>query len=226
MKHALRVLGMLAGGGLVAGLIGFAWFVHIAARSPPLPAQADGIVALTGGADRVETALHLLADGRARKLLLSGIGGNAELATLAHRAGIDPVPIAADVTLGRNATTTRGNADETALWAQENAIRSLIVVTAGYHMPRALAEIARAIPDVTLYPLPVTPHALRDTGAAGRAMRLRLMAEEYVKFLAASLDLTALAPAHHGRLESPREDRLREDGAHEDSAGTSGTRRG
>ena len=40
-------------------------------------------------------------------------------------------------------------------------MHSLIVVTAGYHMPRALAELRRALPDVTLYPVPVQPPAMR-----------------------------------------------------------------
>jgi len=227
MTRALRWVAVLMGGGLVAGAAGFAWFVHLATQPVAPPPQADGIVALTGGADRVETAMHLLAAGHARKLLLSGIGGNAELATLAHRAGLDPLPIAADVTLGRDALTTRGNADETAAWAKANAIRSLIVVTAGYHMPRALTEIARAAPDLTLYPVPVTPPALRDDSAGGSGARLRLMAEEYVKFLAASLDLTALAPARRAHAVAPHEARPHDDGshgggAHLDSARTGG----
>jgi uncharacterized SAM-binding protein YcdF (DUF218 family) len=223
MRRLARLLGSLAGLGLLAGALGFAWFVHAATSPAAPPPRADGIVALTGGADRVETALRLLADGGAGKLLLSGIGGNAELATLAHLAGIDPAPIEARVTIGRNATTTRGNADETAAWARSNAIRSLIVVTAGYHMPRALAEIGRAAPGLTLYPLPVTPHGLRDAGAAPR---LRLMAEEYVKFLAASLDLTALLPPHHARPDLPRDERPHDEGAHQDSARAAGARAG
>jgi uncharacterized SAM-binding protein YcdF (DUF218 family) len=217
MIRLARSLAALIGLGLVAGAIGFAWFVHVATTPAQPPPQADGIVALTGGADRVETALRLLAGGRAGKLLLSGIGGNAELATLAHLAGVDPAPIEARVTLGRNATTTRGNADETAAWARDNAIRSLIVVTAGYHMPRALAEIGRAAPGLTLYPLPVTPRTLREAGAAPR---LRLMAEEYVKFLAASLDLTALLPPHRVRPDVPHEDKPQENSARAAGAGT------
>jgi uncharacterized SAM-binding protein YcdF (DUF218 family) len=216
----------MVAGGLLAGAVGFAWFVNVASRPAPPPPHADGIVALTGGADRVETALHLLAEGRARKLLVSGTGGNAELATLARRAGLDPIPIAGQVTLGRDATTTRGNADETAAWAKENDIRSLIVVTAHYHMPRALAEIARAAPELTLYPMPVTPHALRGSGTAGQTTRFRLLAEEYVKFLAASLDLTALIPLRRPRVEPPAEDPSHEDGAHQDNARAGGTHAG
>jgi uncharacterized SAM-binding protein YcdF (DUF218 family) len=214
MRRVVKAFGLLAGGALIAGAAGFAWFVAVASRPAPPPPRADGIVALTGGADRVETALRLLAGGRAGKLLLSGIGGNAEFATLAHRAGLDPLPLASQVTLGREATTTRGNAEETAAWARDNAIRSVIVVTAGYHMPRALAEIGRAAPDLTLYPMPVTPRALRDGAPAEQATRLRLMAEESVKFLAASLDLTALLPAHRVRPEPPHDVNARLPGAH------------
>jgi uncharacterized SAM-binding protein YcdF (DUF218 family) len=223
MKRVLGLLAALGGVGLIAAAIGFAWFVHIATSPAAPPPQADGIVALTGGADRVETALRMLAEGRAGKLLLSGIGGNADLATLARRADIDPLPIATRVTLGRNATTTRGNADETAAWARENAIRSLIVVTAGYHMPRALAEIGRAAPDLTLYPVPVTPRGLRDEAAAHR---LRLLAEEYVKFIAASLDLTALLPPRRAPAEPSHDEKPHDDGAHEDSARAAGMRSG
>ena len=130
---------------LLVWVIGFAWFVQIAGRAGQVPPHSDGIVAFTGGADRVETALRLLAEQRGDKLLLSGIGGGAELAELAPRAGVDPLPLASRVTLGRSATTTRGNAQETAAWARANEIHSLLVVTAAYHMPRALAELSSRV---------------------------------------------------------------------------------
>jgi uncharacterized SAM-binding protein YcdF (DUF218 family) len=181
-------LGLLVA--LLVWVIGFAWFVQIAGRAGQVPPHSDGIVAFTGGADRVETALRLLAEQRGDKLLLSGIGGGAELAELAPRAGVDPLPLASRVTLGRSATTTRGNAQETAAWARANEIHSLLVVTAAYHMPRALAELSRALPDVALYPLPVLP--AERTGYP--AMPLRLIAEEYVKYLATQVGLTAVIP--------------------------------
>jgi uncharacterized SAM-binding protein YcdF (DUF218 family) len=178
---------------------GLAWFVHLADLPPDLPAHADGIVALTGGADRVETALRLLAEDRANLLLLSGIGGGAELAPLARRAGLDPAPLASRVTLGRGATSTRGNATETAAWVRANDIHSLILVTAFYHMPRALTELERELPGVTLSPLPIRPGALHgETGMIAP----RLILEEYTKFIAARLGLTsrttALNTLQHG----------------------------
>jgi uncharacterized SAM-binding protein YcdF (DUF218 family) len=184
--------------GIAALLLGWAaglvWFIRLADRVDPPPPHADGIVALTGGANRVETALHLLADGRAKWLLVSGIGPGPDLASLAKRSLVDAAPLAARIELGRQATSTRGNAAETAAWVQAKDIHSLIVVTAWYHMPRALTELARAVPGVVLYPAPVEPDGSHQPDLAMAWAIARLLAEEYSKYLAARLDLTALVP--------------------------------
>ncbi len=198
LASLLALLGVLA----LAWVAGFIWFLHAAWVTVEPPAAADGIVALTGGAERVETALKLLAEGRAWVLLISGVGGDADFAELAHRAGVDPA-LGSRVTLGRSATSTRGNAAETAEWARTNNLKSLIVVTAGYHMPRALAELSRAMPGVTLYPAPVLPPALRQPGFVA----LRLLAGEYSKWLAAEAGLTALGPTGEILAAPPREER-------------------
>jgi len=193
-----RLIGWIALGIVVALLLGWAaglvWFIRLADRAEPVPPRADGIVALTGGADRVETALHLLAEGRAGWLLVSGIGPGPDLASLAKRSLVDAAPLAARIELGRQATSTRGNAAETAAWVHVKDIHSLIVVTAWYHMPRALTELARAVPGVVLYPSPVEPEGSHPPDMAMAWAMARLLAEEYSKYLAARLDLTALVP--------------------------------
>ena len=167
---------------------GFVWFVNATRQTTELPnIHTDGIVALTGGAGRVEQALRLLANGQADKLLLSGIGGGTDLAKLGHRAEIDTAPLADRITLGRYAASTHGNGVETAIWAEQNRIHSLIVVTATYHMPRALAELRSALPGVRLFPFAVRP-------VADRMPRLRLEAEEYTKYLLTKAGLSAWFP--------------------------------
>lgn len=155
--------------------------------------EADGIVALTGGADRVETALHLLESGAAPLLLISGVGRGADLAELLRGVRLSAGQ-AERVTLGRAATTTRGNAEETAAWAQSHGIRRLLVVTAGYHMPRALIEIGRALPRVQLFAVPVRPPALRGRMEAAT---VRMLANEYDKYLAVRFGLTRKIEAEH-----------------------------
>ena len=71
----------------------------------------------------------------------------------------------------------------------------MLVVTASYHMPRAMTELGRALPEVTLYPMPVLSER-PDRPAAP----LRLMAEEYIKFLATTTGLSAMLPEREPTL--------------------------
>ncbi len=66
-RGALTTAAGLLGAGLVlAWLAGFAWFVLGATRADAVPARADGIVVLTGGAERIMTGMRLLQQGRGR----------------------------------------------------------------------------------------------------------------------------------------------------------------
>lgn len=182
---------------------GFASFNRAARLRHRPPPVADAIVVLTGGAERVDTALRLLADGRAPLLLVSGVGRGTDLGELSRRVPLSPGQ-AMHVTLGRAATTTLGNADETAAWARERGVRSLIVVTAGYHMPRALLELGRALPGVALHPVMVQPPALR--GGLEFAT-VRMLANEYDKYLAVWLGLTRRAETHGAEMVRTEADR-------------------
>ena len=181
--------GVLAAAAAVVLLAGVAWaggfaaFDRRARKTASPPARADAIVVLTGGADRIETALHLLAEGRAPLLLVSGVGRGTDLSEMVRRVSLTPGQ-AARVTLGRAATSTLGNAAETAAWARAQNVRSLIVVTAGYHMPRALVEIGHALPEVALHPVPVQSPALRG---GMEFSTMRMLANEYDKYLAVRL---------------------------------------
>jgi uncharacterized SAM-binding protein YcdF (DUF218 family) len=188
-RAALAVLAGLVLLGLGLGG-GFAWFAVDANRPAAPPPVADGIVVLTGGAGRVELGLRLLAERREARLLVSGTG-RGELADLIVAAGL-PAAIAGRiahdrVTLGRGARSTRGNARETASWAGAHGIRSLIVVTSGYHMRRALWELRRTVPaEVALHPAPLVPH-LPD---GHDDVPLRLLVAEYAKWLGAMAGLS------------------------------------
>ena len=82
---------------------------------------------------------------------------------------------------------------ETAAWARAVGVRSLRVVTAGYHMPRALLELRRTLPGVDLVPHAVVPATLRAPGALRRPMTWGLLLGEYGRYLLARAGLSALA---------------------------------
>ncbi len=173
---------------------GFVQFLALAAAGPAEPDRpTDGLAVLTGGAERVETGLRLLREGRARVLLISGAHPDVTLADVARLAAMEPAALAGRVTIGHLATTTRGNAAEIAAWARAEQLGSLRIVTAGYHMPRALLELRRALPEVALLPHPMLPATLRDSGAAGRLRTWSLLLREYLKYLAVWAGLTGPA---------------------------------
>jgi uncharacterized SAM-binding protein YcdF (DUF218 family) len=184
----LRRLSAVAAAVAAAWLTGFGWFLYLGSRDIAPPPHADAIVVLTGGPERVDVALRLLSTGAADRLLVSGAGAKTDLADLAHLSGLDPAPLAPQTTLGHAAHTTRGNALETASWAHAEQVRTLLVVTTWFHMPRALVELRRAMPARTLLPYPVgqlRAEELTDAGA------LRRLIGEYHKYLAALIGLTA-----------------------------------
>jgi uncharacterized SAM-binding protein YcdF (DUF218 family) len=192
-----RLRSWLLAGGILALLAcgGFLLFLQAIPEAPDAPQRrADGIVVLTGGAERVETGLRLLEDGAAPVLLVSGAAPALTLAELARAHGRDAATLAGRVTLGHAAATTTGNAAEAAAWVRGRSPRSLRVVTAGYHMPRALLELRRALPGVELLAHPVGPQALTQ-GAVPPLRAARLLLGEYVKYGLALVGFTRYAIA-------------------------------
>jgi uncharacterized SAM-binding protein YcdF (DUF218 family) len=181
-KTGWRILASVA----VLYLAGFVLFV--ATLPDPVSnadlARADGIVALTGEDARLVPAVSLLEDGVARRLLISGVfpeTTKSDLKELTH--GGPRFDCCAD--LGFHARDTRGNAREAADWARRHRFRSLIVVTASYHMPRSLLEFSAAMPNVKLVAYPI------DTDPANPTFLKRWgrMQAEYAKFLASEISL-------------------------------------
>lgn len=198
-RKAAFALSVVAGATAAAALFGFVGFVLFVTQLPigrqATPHQGDGIVALTGGAERLSDALLLLASGRGKRLLISGVHPETTDRELS-RAQPDYQAFArCCVDLGRRALNTAGNAVETRRWVDGHGFRSLIVVTSSYHMPRTLMELAREMPQVELIPYAVATDRApwwRDWPTA------RLLASEYTKYVAA-LVRVRLAP----RLSSP-----------------------
>ena len=171
---------------LLMGL-GFLWFVRqVPAEEVTLNRDADGIVALTGGASRIADAIELLASGRGKRLLISGAYRATNSKEISRLNPEFERWVRCCVDFDRSLNTL-GNAIETKRWAEHRGFRSLIVVTSNYHMPRALAEIAHQLPDVVLVPFPVVTDRQRAEPWWSDVVAARRMVTEYVKYVFAKL---------------------------------------
>jgi uncharacterized SAM-binding protein YcdF (DUF218 family) len=182
---------------LVLFVAGFFLFCNLIADEPEDVARADGIVALTGGESRIPVAVKLLARKRASRLLISGVNPTTTKEELITLAPDSKAWFNCCIDIGRQAQNTIGNADETREWVEEQRFKSLIVVTASYHMPRSLAELRRALPDVELIPYPVTPRNLHMRSWWTHPGTLQLLLSEYVKFIP-TLGRCTLSQIGHG----------------------------
>ena len=184
--------------GLLGLGFGFLIFArHIEYQEPAALPPADGVVALTGGSERVLDAVELLAKGRARRLLITGVNQQTSRHEIARLMPNFQQLFNCCIDLGRAAQNTAGNADETRRWVEANSIRSsLIVVTSNYHMPRALVELRSALPQLQLIPYPVVSDRLRNSDWKSDGQVARLLAIEYVKYLAAIVRTKIMPPAN------------------------------
>ncbi|HLJ22440.1 MAG TPA: YdcF family protein [Stellaceae bacterium] len=179
----LRRLGLAAAALLAAYIGGLVWFAEgIVETVEDTDGSTDAIVVLTGGSQRVQTGLQLLTAGKAKKLFVSGVYHGTDVTALLHAQRQSPESVQCCIALGHAADNTYGNALETAAWMRQEGFRSLRLVTANYHMRRALLEFARAMPEVRIVPHPVFPDAVRERWWAWPGT-LDLIIGEYDKYL-------------------------------------------
>jgi len=194
-SFAARAFGKLVRAAMLIALLvtlvfvlGFVWFAsQISTREIGLTRSADGIVVLTGGSSRVNDAFELLASKRGKRLLITGIYPATNQGEISRVLPEYERLFACCVDLDRTAVNTLGNAIGTRRWAKAQGFQSLIVVTSGYHMPRALAELAHQLPGVELVPYPVVSERLRSEPWWSHLTTAKLLFSEYVKYIMAAI---------------------------------------
>lgn len=171
---------------------GFLWFTHNISQPNGTILKADAIVVVTGESSRIGDAINLLARGKGKRLLISGVNTTTSKNDLRRMFSGHDKFFACCVDLDHQALNTRGNAAYSAQWISRHNFKSLILVTSTYHMPRALAEFSNSMPGVKL------------RGAAARVKNIhfdrwwahpataKLLAIEYAKYLLALLRIHIL----------------------------------
>lgn len=174
--------------GAIAWSAALAWFVMtIPGVSAPVTQKAQALVVLTGGMDRIGHALDMLAQKEAPILYISGVDGrvteeqilnentDAKLRERVYESG-------GEIVIDRVARSTVSNAEETAAFLKKRNITTIRLITANYHMRRALHEFHKAMPDVTVIPEPVAPREFHQDSWWADDIARRVIFGEFYKY--------------------------------------------
>ena len=146
--------------------VGYVCF-SLTALFPPPPQdnkKVEAIIVLTGGNYRVKTGMDAFMLRTAPRLFISGVHPDVSIQNIyAMWEGDYPLPPCC-ISIGQEATTTIENAQEVKNWINDHGYKSIHLVTSGYHMPRALVEFRRALPEIeiTPHPVPYKDYKARD----------------------------------------------------------------
>ncbi len=172
---------------------GLVWFTnHIPETVADTETVTDAIVVLTGGSQRIQSGLQLLAAGRAKKLFVSGVYHGTDVSALLRLSSQTPDSVQCCIVLGYAADNTQGNALETAQWIHREGFHTLRLVTAAFHMPRSLLEFRRVMPDIRIVENPVFPELIKQDHWWAWPGTSGLILLEYHKYLLALIRPLAL----------------------------------
>jgi DUF218 domain len=157
---------------VLAWLLGLAWFA-LALPGPIEGVRTDGVVVLTGGKGRLARGIEVLDQKWSPKLLVSGVDKSVKPGEFLAINRVSPGLLKCCIELGKRATDTVSNAQETANWISRNDMRSVRLITSDWHMRRARLELEDILPDGTS----VVADGVRT------APTLRTIILEYHKFL-------------------------------------------
>ncbi len=160
------------------------WIVGFFAFAFTLPTQmsggiTDAIVVPTGADGRIARGLELMQTGMAKKMLVTGVDPEVTPNEFAVEYNVGSDLMLCCITLGNVAADTRGNAEETGGWVDDNDIATLRLVTTDWHMRRAALELGRILP----------AHVKVARDAVPSQPSLRILFLEYNKLLASALSV-------------------------------------
>ena len=138
--------------------LGFVIFAFTLGKPASAKADAtDAAVVLTGGPGRIEHALDVLKQGKAKRLLIDGADPSVTKADLAGHMPRSRKMLMCCVDLGSESVDTRSNAEEASRWLAKHRFRSVRLITSDWHMRRARYEFGKMLGGK----YPIVPDAVR-----------------------------------------------------------------
>ena len=126
--------------------IGFVLFAFTLGKAAPANARpTDAAIVLTGASGRIEHAIDVLRQGKAKRLLIAGADPSVTKRDLARRIVGSGSLLKCCVDLGSESVDTRSNAEEAGRWLAKHDFLSVRLITSDWHMRRARYEFRKVL---------------------------------------------------------------------------------
>jgi uncharacterized SAM-binding protein YcdF (DUF218 family) len=125
--------------------LGFVLFSVTLGRPAAGEVRTDAIIVITGASGRIEHGVDVLADGKAKRMLISGADPLVTKEDLIERLGGQGRLVRCCVDLGSESVDTRSNAEEARRWLARHDYKSVRLVTSDWHMRRAGYEFHKVL---------------------------------------------------------------------------------
>ena len=126
--------------------LGFVLFAFTLGRPAPADAAAtDAAIVLTGGPGRIEHAIDVVKDHKAKRLLVAGVDPSVTKPDLARRIKGSRSWGAGGGGHGRRTRDTRANPQEARPWLAGHNYKSVRLITSDWHMRRARYEFDKVL---------------------------------------------------------------------------------
>lgn len=126
-------------------VLGFLFFSVTLGTPVDESVETDGIVAITGGAGRIERGVEILDKDAGKRMLVAGTDPSVTKADIVRRLGGKNRLVRCCVDLGSESVDTRSNAEEARRWVERRNYKSIRLITSDWHMRRAAYEFHREL---------------------------------------------------------------------------------
>ena len=150
--------------------------------------KTDGIVVLTGDKYRISEGIKILKKNSNERLLISGVNKKISKSKIISLYGNDPETkqlFDCCIDIDKVSTNTFENSREAYFWARDRQLKTLLIVTSNYHIPRVKLEFSRFFKENILYYNPV--NITEDDESNISLEMIKKITFEYIKYLRTSL---------------------------------------
>lgn len=174
---------------------GFIYFLSLIPTEYPIDEhdaykQAEAMVIFTGDNNRIGEGLELSNINNIKYILISGVALNSSLNQIVDNYQNKAFYLnKLQIELGKKATNTVGNIQETSEWVQKNQFHSLILVTSNYHVPRCEILFRKKLQLDTLIIYPTFSDTFDNQEWWKSSRSINLIFNEYHKYLACKFAL-------------------------------------